>query len=242
MLILQGNKVETLSRYTITLDDDPLIAKVVSRMTGITSLPFTSIEALLKRAHSYQPVAAFVDVNLEEDDCGLDAITQLRKKWKFTPIIVITSDERDTLIGQALALGANDFLRKPLHPSELIARLHARIDEMTLRQKLDTITIADLEFSVSRMSLQKGCQVAHLPRLETQMLLELFEKRDMLVSRDAIKRRIWGRVNVSENTLDKKISQIRVALKAIGANVIIESHYGKGFMLRAATKPSIDVI
>ena len=218
-------------RYTITLDDDPSIAKIIAQVTGIASLPFVSPEALLKKASSFDPVAVFVDVHLDEVS-GLDSIPEMRKIWPFAPIIVVTSDAKDQLTGEALAMGANDFIRKPINHAELTGRLHARILEMSSRKRNDVIEIGDISFSPGQSSITKEGQVSYLPKLETQLLTILIEQRELIVSRDELKQRLWGRIAVSENTLDRKISDIRKAFADIKSVCVIHSIYRKGICLK----------
>lgn len=220
-----------MDRYTITLDDDSAIARIISQVTGIPSHSFTDGDSLLKKASSLSPVAVFVDVHLDADHCGLDLIPELRKIWPFIPIIVATGDPKDDLIGQALAIGANDFIRKPINPAELTGRLHARMLEMSNRKKIDVMVIGDIEFSPSLSSVSKNGKVAYLPKLETQLLTILIEQRELIASREELKQRLWGRIAVSENTLDRKISDIRKALNEIGSLCVVQSHYRKGISL-----------
>ncbi|MES2746401.1 MAG: response regulator transcription factor [Bdellovibrionota bacterium] len=223
--------MDTNARYTITLDDDASISRIIAQVTGIPSHGFATGESLMKKAGSMDPVAVFVDVHLEGNANGLDMIPELRKIYPFVPIIVQTSDPKDDLIGQALAIGANDFIRKPINPIELTGRLHARIQEMSARKKIDVMTIGDIEFSPSQSSVSKNGKVAYLPKLETQLLAILIEQRDLIASRDELKQRLWGRIAVSENTLDRKISDIRKALSEVGSLCVVQSHYRKGISL-----------
>ena len=223
--------MENEVRYTITLDDDPTVCKFIARATGINSLPFTSGAALLKRCESYDPVALFVDVHLDVGDCGLDIIPHLRTLWLYTPIIVVTSDPKDELVGNALATGANDFVRKPINPAELTGRLHARIREMNARRGTDVLSIGDLKFSLSTSSIENGEKVTYLPRLEAGLLSALLQNRDMVLSKEELKRRLWGRTVVSDNTLDKKISGVRKALADVGSEMQIKSIYGQGIVI-----------
>ena len=48
---------EAIGRYTITLDDDPSIHKLIARITDLSSLPFTSPDKLMARSKSYAPLA-----------------------------------------------------------------------------------------------------------------------------------------------------------------------------------------
>jgi DNA-binding response OmpR family regulator len=225
--------VENPLRYTITLDDDPMVSKYIERVTGLNSLPFSTGTALLKRCNSYDPVAVFVDIHLDAGESGLDIIPMLRRTWAFTPIIVVTSDPLGDLVGNALAAGANDFVKKPIDASELKGRLHARIREMSARQSLDVLNICDVKFSFDKLTVEKNGKIVYLPKLEAELLSILMQSRNMVLTRDEIKRRLWGQVSVSDNTIDKKISGLRKALLHIESEMSVNTLYGKGVMLES---------
>ena len=222
--------MEREKRYTITLDDDPMVSKFIARATGIPSLPFTSSQSLQSNAFTHEPAAVFIDVHLGLNDSGLDSVPELRERWLYTPIIVVTGDIQDDLVGRALALGANDFIRKPIQVAELTGRLHARLSEMNAKRGSDVLSILDFKLYRSKRAIEKEEKITYLPLLETQLLVTLLENRDMLVSRDELKRKLWGSVAVSDNTLDKKISTVRRAFADIGSIMTVTAVYGQGVM------------
>src|SRR5690348_13248237 len=71
--------------YTITLDDDPMVAKMIQKALGLKTISFSSAETLTESIDRYQPVAAFVDIHLDADSNGLSIIPALREKWPFCP-------------------------------------------------------------------------------------------------------------------------------------------------------------
>lgn len=224
--------MERAKRYTVTLDDDPMMAPIIGRTMGIPSLAFVSAEVLLKRAASFDPVAAFIDVHLGLDVSGLDAIPHLRGIWKYTPIIIITSDDNAAIVGDALAAGANDFIRKPIQGPELIGRLQARVAEMNQLRYRDEIVIGDLTFSKNDGLVLLGEKRVYLPKLEAKLFTILLENREMMVTKENLKRRLWGELNVASNTLDKRISRLRGFLAELDAPLRIEVDYGKGVGLK----------
>lgn len=224
--------MERAKRYTITLDDDPMIAPIIARTTGIPSLAYTASDALLRRASSYEPIAVFIDVHLGLNDSGIDIIPHLREIWKYTAIIIITSDESADIVGDALAAGANDFIRKPIQGPELVGRLQARIAEMNNVRYRDEIVIGDFVFSRSDGVVRVGEKTVYLPKLESKLLTILLENREMRVTKENLKRRLWGELNIASNTLDKRISKLRGFLVEIDAAVHIEVDYGKGVCLK----------
>ena len=106
-------------QYTITLDDDPMIRRLIERYTQIKSLPFTSARKLSEQAHKLNPTAAFIDIHLGYEECSLDILYALKKQWPLCPLIVITSDPDAEMVKKALSSGADDFVRKPIVPEEL---------------------------------------------------------------------------------------------------------------------------
>jgi DNA-binding response OmpR family regulator len=220
-------------RYTVTLDDDPMVRRIIEHVTNIPSLPFSSIQALLARADRYEPVALFVDVHLGIDRLGLEVIPILREKWSC-PIVVITGDDDRQLIGQALSLGAHDFIRKPIQETELLARLLARIAEHSERNKQDTTQIGDVQYCSRRRVLALNDKKEFLAPYEAQIFEALVEAKGLLVSKDQLRCRIWGDIKVTDSALDKKIFTLRRALRELGSQLIIQSRYGKGISLEMA--------
>ncbi len=224
--------MERAKRYTITLDDDPMIAPIIARTTGIPSLAFTASDALLRRASSYEPIAVFIDVHLGVGDSGIDVIPQLREIWKYCAIIIITSDESADIVGDALSAGANDFIRKPIIGPELVGRLQARLAEMNNQRYRDEIIIGDLTFSKLDGVVRVGDKTVYLPKLEAKLFTVLLENREMMVTKEKLKRRLWGELNVASNTLDKRISKLRGFLAELDTALHIEVDYGKGVCLK----------
>lgn len=217
--------------YIVTLDDDPMMNGILARVTGMNSLPFKSTKALLGRAESYNPMAAFIDVHLDPGESGLDAIAQLRKYWPYSALFVMTTDPNPKLIGDALALGANDFVRKPIEKTELCARLQARMREMQARKSRDCIEHGDFLFSKDQKLIRFQSKSEFLPDIESRLLLVLLENRELVISRADLMHQVWGHIKVANNTLDKKISRLRGSLTNIAAPIHVESVYGAGIKL-----------
>ncbi|MBC7531215.1 MAG: response regulator transcription factor [Oligoflexus sp.] len=224
--------MERAKRYTITLDDDPMMAPIIARTTGIPSLAYTSSEALLRRASSYEPIAVFIDVHLGLNDSGIDIIPHLREIWKYSAFIIITSDDNADIVGDALAAGANDFIRKPIQGPELVGRLQARLAEMNNLRYRDEVVIGDLVFFKNDGVVRVGEKTVYLPKLEAKLFTVLLENREMMVTKENLKRRLWGELNIAGNTLDKRISKLRGFLAELQASLRIEVDYGKGVCLK----------
>jgi DNA-binding response OmpR family regulator len=223
--------MEKPSDYTLTIDDDPTVHRIIEVITATKSLSFHSAASFLSRGERYAPQAVFVDVNLGVEMSGLDLIPRIRDLWPYCPILVITSTPDDDAVGQALAAGANDFVKKPLSGPELLARLRARAIEMAGRARHDSLEIGDLRLNLRLRRLESLTGTSPLSPSETQLLEYLIQARGATVNKAELKRRLWGNLKVSDNALDKKIYDVRQALRDLSTCVSLESSYGKGIHL-----------
>ncbi|MBC7531662.1 MAG: response regulator transcription factor [Oligoflexus sp.] len=213
-------------QYTITLDDDPIVHKIIAQATGVPSIPFTCPQKLLRKSLSLSPIAVFLDINLKENVSGLDCLPELRGLWRMAPILVMTGDRNNALIGRSLASGANDFLRKPINPDELIARMKIRICEMQEKRGFDEIKLADTVFNPRLGTLAKGDRVVYLPRLEAEILLHLSNGNGVTFTKESIRLRLWGKTKVCDNAIDKKLTTLRKAFRELNSSMALRTVYG----------------
>ncbi len=222
--------------YCISLDDDPMIFKIIQEITKLPTLPFVSGEKLLERAASFHPVVAFIDIHLGTNELGLTVLPQLRAIWSHTPILVMTSDDAVHLIGQSLSLGANDFVKKPLRPDEVRARVQARIFEMNQREEAACFQIANIRCDRVHRLVEGPSGKRFLSESEWQLLACLAQAQGMFITKQDLKAKIWGDVAVSDNAVDRKLSTVRQALKDVSNQVQISAKYGQGVRLDVLTK------
>ena len=222
------------SEYTITLDDDLMIHRLIQKSLGMKSLPFNSAEKLLEASDSYQPVAAFIDIHLEEDENGLHIIPMLKAKWPFCPILVITSDPSDEAVSEALACGADDFVRKPIRPKELAARLQTRLIDQAQKEAKSVIHVGDVTLDRTHRILKGPGGERYLSSTEVNLFMSLLQAKGTIVPRSTLKLRCWGQIAVSDNALDRKIYEVRRALKETGSQINVGTAYGVGFALETA--------
>ncbi|MBC7659412.1 MAG: response regulator transcription factor [Chitinophagaceae bacterium] len=230
---------QTLSRlkdlshipYTVTLDDDPVMAKIIEETLSIKNFAFVTSEQLLECAEHLAPIGAFIDIHLK-DECGLDIIPRLRSLWPMTAIIVISGDESDNSVTQALAAGADDFVRKPISPAEVVARLRARIEDLNDKNRLNLLKFGDLKVDLKYKSISGVKGQLILSAREIDLLSELIRAQGTIVPKDVLKRELWGSLAVSDNALDRKIFEVRKALREVSDSVELHSIYGIGMVLR----------
>lgn len=220
-----------LRNSIVVLDDDPLIAKIIEKVTKVNTICFQSNANLLANTKELQPMAVFVDIHVGENDNGLDVIPELRQSWPILPILVITSDPSDELIREALSIGANDFIRKPINHTELLARLQSRMYDSSEKVSATIVAVGDLKINKNHNSIAVGEAVRFLSKKEIELILVMSEANGTVVVKNVIKKRLWGPVAVSDNSLNRKVFEVREALRELESRVQIRSVYGQGFSI-----------
>lgn len=221
------------AEYTLTLDDDPIVHKIIERATGLKSIPFKSGQDLLNNnPSSYKPAGVFIDIHLSDSESGLQLIPKLREEWPFCPFIIITSDPTEGAVTDALTCGADDFVTKPLRPKELLARFQARLADQAAKQSRQSFQFGEFTFDCGHRMLSGNQGTRYLSNTETNLLLCLLQAKGTIVSRETLKMKCWGGLKVSDGALDRKIYEVRKALQEIGGDASsIRTSYGVGFGL-----------
>ena len=128
--------------------------------------------------------------------------------------------------------GADDYVTKPFHIDELVARVNIRLKSNGKRKNV--IACGDLELNVdnssvycinSELSLEVICK-------ELQLLEYFMNNPNIILSKEQIYDKVWGIDNESEsNNLEVYLSFIRRKLKAINSSVNIKSIRGIGYKM-----------
>ncbi len=227
--------------YTVTLDDDPVVQCLIESACGIPTIRFGSVKELAAKVQELSPDAVFVDIHLNDECSGLDAIPLIKNHWRFVPVIVMTADSSDERLGEALASGADDFIRKPINPMEILARVQARMKEQAKRLAVAQRQIGDIKVDNVHNILGGQKRERHLSKADLQLFLALADAHGTIVPRDALKRMGWGTIKITDKALDRKIHLIRDALNDVSQNLHIEAVYGKGFRLGSLGPSSGDL-
>ncbi len=222
-------------RYVVVLDDDPLVSRIIEKSLDLKSVHFDSGKTLLAEAWRYHPVAAFIDIHLGVDDCGLDVMPSLRATWRYCPLLVITSDPTDDAVGRAMDAGADDFLQKPIRPKELVARLQTRLGDLAAKQAKNVVSYGDIALDIMNRQVRGPLGTRFLSPTEVKLLICLLSSKGTIVPKQRLKRQGWRDIAVSENALDRKIFELRRALRDVTESVTLKAVYGAGLTLLTKT-------
>jgi CheY-like chemotaxis protein/glycosyltransferase involved in cell wall biosynthesis len=112
------------ARKILIVDDDPEVCQILNilfRSRGYQTTSLTSGVEAVNSIETSNPDVILLDVMMPEMD-GWETFRQLRDR-SSAPVVFLTALNSGEVAAQALTIGANDFVRKPFHPSELLARI-----------------------------------------------------------------------------------------------------------------------
>lgn len=164
---------------------------------------------------------------------GFDILKNIRKKEVDSKVIMLTAKStlEDKLDG--LENGANDYVTKPFHIDELVARINIQLKGSS-GIKSDSISYVDLKLNISNSKLTciSTNETVELVCKEFQLLEYFFNNPTQILSKDQIYDKVWGIDNdIESNNLEVYLSFIRRKLKALGTKVNIKSVRGLGYKL-----------
>jgi len=141
-------------------------------------------------AASIQPVMILLDLGLPDTD-GIDIIKNLRE-WYQKPIIILSARDSEEDIIRALDNGANDYLTKPFHTGELLARIR-----VVIRQNKNTSDNSVLEFDTLSIDLsnhiaRKNNEIIKLTHTEFSLLALLAKNEGRVLTHQYLLREVWG--------------------------------------------------
>lgn len=163
---------------------------------------------------------------------GLTIIKAMRRKNIQIPVIIITGmsaldDRVDGLDG-----GADDYLVKPFHIRELMARVRALTRRPQQIQEMDIFTYADIYLDYSNRKLTCHDQELTLTAKETELLSVLMKQPETTFSREKLIRKVWGsNADIEPGNVDNYISFLRKRLKELHSICEIKTVYGSGYRL-----------
>lgn len=219
-------------RQTIlVIDDDPDIAQILTTEiedAGYRVLTAPNGMSGLTCARSEAPDLVILDLGLP-DMHGMEVARRLRRTSR-TPIMVLTAmDTVESKVG-LLEAGASDYLTKPFHPEELVARVRVQLRKC---QRAGEVSVGALKLSMhQQMCRYQGREVRLSPK-EFELLGLLAEAPGRVYSRDVIVAELWpGAVDVGRSVVEVHMANLRSKLREVGGAGVLRTVRGVGYALR----------
>lgn len=173
-----------------------------------------------------------LDLNLP-DMSGHEVLRQLRLARIETPILILTgADDTESKI-KGFGFGADDYLTKPFHREELVARIHAII-RRSKGHSQSVIRTGQVNVNLDAKTVDVGGATVHLTGKEYQMLELLSLRKGTTLTKEMFLNHLYGGMDEPElKIIDVFICKLRKKLaEATGGQNYIETVWGRGYVLR----------
>src|SRR3569832_2014180 len=219
----------------LLIEDDSAVAQSIELMLKSESNNENSTDLGKKnKDHNkhYDYDIILLDLNLP-DMSGFEVLRSLRVSKVKTPILILSglAGSEDKVKG--LGFGADDYMTKPFHKDELIARIHA-IVRRSKGHAQSVINTGDLVVNLDTKTVEVGGQRVHLTGKEYQMLELLSLRKGTTLTKEMFLNHLYGGMDEPElKIIDVFICKLRKKLaNASEGRNFIETVWGRGYVLR----------
>ena len=165
---------------------------------------------------------------------GIEVLKEIRNNNIDTKVIMLTAKStlEDKLVG--FKNGANDYVTKPFHIEELIARVNVQLRNNDKNISNDLLIYGDIELNLrtSTITCTKNNEYINVSYKELMILEYLMNNSKQIISKEQIYSKIWGvDTDFESNNLEAYLSFIRKKLKIIDSDVNIKAIRGIGYKL-----------
>ncbi len=174
-----------------------------------------------------------LDITLPDGN-GLQVLKALKADKRTDGVIIISAknsiDDRIT----GLQLGADDYITKPFHLSELSARIAAVIRRRQFNGN-NIITINEIEINTDAKTISVNNKVLEITRKEYELMLYLVINKNRVISKNAIAEHLSGDTADMFNNFDfiySHIKNLKKKMAQAGAEDYIKSIYGMGYKFK----------
>jgi DNA-binding response OmpR family regulator len=200
----------------LVIEDDPAVGEALVEGIGTEGYQVhweTTGGGGVAFARDHSPQLIVLDIRLPDGN-GFDFCRQLRQLGLRQPILMLTvqSDPVDKVLG--LEMGADDYLTKPYHLRELIARIRSLLRRAygeLANTDADLLYAGDLVINQGRATVQRGDQTIFLTPTEFRLLVYMARHSGQVVSRVQIIEALWGHASdlEDERTINVHIRRLR---------------------------------
>jgi two-component system cell cycle response regulator CtrA len=173
-----------------------------------------------------------LDLNLP-DMPGFDVLKQLRVSKVDTPVLILSGTADTDVKVRGLGYGADDYLTKPFHKDELVARIHAVV-RRSKGHSQSIISTGSIAVNLDAKTVDVNKQRVHLTGKEYQMLELLSLRKGTTLTKEMFLNHLYGGMDEPElKIIDVFICKLRKKLaNATGGDHYIETVWGRGYVLR----------
>ena len=219
----------------LLVEDDPTTSRSIELMLGHASLNVYATdmgEEGVDLAKLYDYDLILLDLDLPDMD-GYEVLRRLRLAKVDTPILILTgSDDTENKV-KGFGFGADDYLTKPFHREELVARIHAII-RRSKGHAQSVIQTGKVAVNLDAKTVEVDGKTVHLTGKEYQMFELLSLRKGTTLTKEMFLNHLYGGMDEPElKIIDVFICKLRKKpSEATDGDNYIETVWGRGYVLR----------
>ncbi len=231
--VCKDDMTQRSGAHILVVDDDPKVRLLLRRMfegEGYRVSEAGSGREADSMTTAQLPDLITLDLGLPDSD-GFDVARMIRSRSRI-PIIMVTGkgETIDRVVG--LELGADDYITKPFHLREVLARVRAVLRRSDTKVS-DVLTFDDLTVDVLRSRVTRRGREIALSQKELQLLELLMRHADRVLSRNFIAERVWDiAFDTDSNVVDVYLWRLRAKIDEPFERKFIQTVRGRGYVFR----------
>ena len=201
----------------LIIEDDKYISHFIAislEKEGCGVVTAASADEGMFMFSSYRPAIVLLDLGLPDRD-GVELLKELRG-FSQVPVLVISARGQEEEKIAALDAGANDYITKPFHMGELLARIRVAeraLEKTPLTEQSAKFQLDELEVDFQKRVVTIGGAQVHLTPTEYKTLLLLIQNRGKVLTHNYIIRQIWGYDNGDSKSVRVFMANLRRKLE-----------------------------
>ncbi len=232
------------SPVVLVVDDEPQIVSFLAENLETDDFIVHSAQSAAharSRLGAIRPDLVLLDVGLP-DATGYELCREIRESDPLTvrfdpdvPVIMLTARADDVDRVRGFQRGADDFVPKPFHYPELVARMHALLRRTRARHDRDVLQVAGINLDLATREVFVGGTAVALSAKEFMLLVALARDPRRVFRKQELLESVWGfRSQGATRTLDSHASRLRIKLRAASSDrAYIDNVWGVGYRLLA---------
>lgn len=222
---------------TLLLEDDPTLSAEIKTYLHSKQVECDTVfdgELFFKQLRTDSYDVYLLDVNVPKIN-GLEVCRIIRESDKITPILMLTAFGEVEDKVEAFDFGADDYLVKPFHLAELLARIQALYRRKAMPQlEMAFVEIADLKiYSDEKKVTRDEVEITLTPK-EFKLLNILATAKGRVLSKQQIADELWDyHIETNQNTIEVYINFLRKKIDKEHAIKLIHTKIGFGYYLKA---------
>ena len=187
----RGDKTRVLA-----VDDEPQVLRYLQRSleeAGHEALVTGDPAEVAKLVELEEPDVVLLDIKLP-GTTGFELLRHIRE-FSGVPVIFLTASDRDEHVVRAFQMGADDYIKKPFSPSEMLARIEVALRRQAAAAREEVrkpFVLGDLKIDFTERRVLLKNRPVSLSATEYKLLFELATHAGRVLTHDEILQRVWG--------------------------------------------------